>query len=330
MTTYKLKYLRYNYLDYCFRKKSYSFKDLKNAVNDYLAQFNESVSTRTLKDDLKVFRSKEQGFDAPLPSARIYQYSDSNFSIANRPLLSQENDTLEAAIQLLERFENNPQYDRLNEALISFQDNELQNGIDYKKVLYFDHNEEYKGIKYLKPLVLAIQKKRALKVHFQGFKDKKLSTFEFHPQILKQYNRRWFIFGFNKTMNIEKWSIPLDERLKDFEILDDITYKNTKVNWSNFFRQMVGVVKPKDAQVEQIVLQFYNGREKYFNSKPFILDSDESLNENEQGLIWFDAIINKEIVQQILAYGKDVEVKKPESLRKKIQEHLKVLSTNYQ
>ena len=33
--------------------------------------------------------------------------------------------------------------------------------------------------------------------------------FEFHPQVLKQYNRRWFVFGINNTKQNNKWIIFL-------------------------------------------------------------------------------------------------------------------------
>ena len=62
---------------------------------------------------------------------------------------------------MLERFENNPKYDKLAEALIKFQDEE--NYDDNHQVLFYDQNEEYKGIKYLKPLYLSIQKKKCFR-----------------------------------------------------------------------------------------------------------------------------------------------------------------------
>ena len=67
------------------------------------------------------------------------------------------------------------------------------------KYFFYDQNEEYKGIKYLKPLYLSIQKKNVLEIKFKGFQDKSIKTYEFHPHILKQYNRRWFVFGLNNT-----------------------------------------------------------------------------------------------------------------------------------
>ena len=331
MANSKHAHLRYNILDHCFRNKSYGFEELLNVVNEGIEELypGESISERTLREDIKVFRDKKDGFGAPIKEGmRTYKYSDTNFSIAQRPLQKYEQYLIEAAQQLLSRFENHPKYNKLAEALIKFQDEEEQEN-DAKKILFYDHNEEYKGIKYLKPLYLAIKKKQSLQIEYKGFKDESTSVFEFHPHILKQYNRRWFVFGLNKTREIKEWSIPLDERLIRFDILEDVDYFETDIDWDIFFRTMVGVVRPKDAKVEKVVLCFYNGRENYFKTKPFQPDYEEFFEKEKQNQVWFETIINKELVQQLLSYGQDLEVLEPECLRQQMGEHSKSLKEYY-
>ncbi|MGO1585656.1 MAG: helix-turn-helix transcriptional regulator [Mesonia sp.] len=324
-------HLRYNILDRCFRQKSYGFDKLLEVVNEEIAELypGEGIATRTLREDLKVFRNKETGFGAPLPEKiRVLKYTDPNFSIALRPLLEYEQYLMNAAQQLLNRFENHPKYNKLAEALIKFQDEEeLEN--EASRILLYDHNEEYKGIKHIKPLYFSIRKKQVLKVTVQGFKDTESKTFEFHPHILKQYNRRWFVFGLNNTEEIQEWSIPLDDRLLGYEELKEIDYIEATTNWENFFRTMVGVVKPKDAEIEKVVLRFYNGREKYFKSKPFQPDFEEFFEEEKQDQVWFETIINKELVQQLLSYGQDVEVLEPERLKLQLKEQAAALQQFY-
>lgn len=324
-------HLRYNILDHCFRYRSYSFEELLKAVNDGIEELypGESISERTLREDIKVFRDKKDGFGAPLPDGkRTYTYSDDNFTIAQRPLQKYEQYLLEAAQQLLSRFENHPKYNKLAEALIKFQDEEEQEN-DAKKILFYDHNEEYKGINHLKPLYLAIKKKQVLQVVYKGFKDKESSVFEFHPHILKQYNRRWFVFGYNKNKDVKAWSIPLDERLINFETIEDVNYLSSDKDWKLFFRTMVGVTRINE-NVERVVLRFHDGRENYFKTKPFQPDYEEFFEEDKQDQVWFETIINKELVQQLLSYGKDVEVLEPESLKKQMKEHSKAMQQFYE
>jgi len=325
MANSKHAHLRYNILDYCFRNKSYTFDELLRLVNEKISEIypGEGISTRTLREDFKVFRNKEVGFSAPLPDkARVLKYEDPNFSIAQRPLLEYEQYLIDSAQQLLERFENHPKYDKLAEALIKFQDEEEQDD-DTSRILFYDHNEEYKGIKYLKPLYLAIKKKQVLQVTYKGFQDELPSQFEFHPQVLKQYNRRWFVFGLNKSKEIEKWSIPLDKRLIDFQIKEGVENSQMKTDWDSFFRTMVGIVRPPNAETEKVILRFHNGREDYFKTKPFHPDFEEFFEDDKQDQVWFETIINKELVQQILSYGQDLEVLEPQSLKSKLQEHAK-------
>lgn len=330
MANSKHAHLRYNILDYCFRSKSYGFDELLKVLNEAISDSypGEGISTRTLREDLKVFRDKESGFGAPLPeNIRILKYDDPLFSIAKRPLLEYEQYLIDATKQLLERFDNHPKYNKLSEALIKFQEEEEQEN-DAKKILFYDHNEEYKGIRYLKPLYLAIKKKQVLQITYKGFADKESSVFEFHPHILKQYNRRWFVFGYNKT--VERWqhSIPLDERLISFETLEGFNYLVTDKDWDKFFRTMVGVTRINE-NVERVVLRFHNGREKYFKTKPFQPDFDEFFEEEKQDQVWFESIINKELVQQLLSYGQDVEILEPQQLKEMMREHSNAMTKYY-
>ena len=331
MANSKHAHLRYNILDNCFRNKSYGFEELLSVVNEGIEELypGENISERTLREDIKIFRDKKDGFGAPLKEGmRTYKYSDTDFSIAQRPLQKYEQYLIEAAQQLLSRFENHPKYNRLAEALIKFQDEEEQEN-DAKKILFYDHNEEYKGINHLKPLYLAIKKKQVLKIVYKGFKDKESSVFEFHPHILKQYNRRWFVFGYNKTVKRWQHSIPLDERLISFETLEDVNYLDSDKDWELFFRTMVGVTRINE-NVERVVIRFHNGRGNYFKTKPFQPDYEEFFEEGKQDQVWFETIINKELVQQLLSYGKDVEVLEPKSLKKQMREHSKSMQQFYE
>lgn len=323
-------HLRYNIMDYCFQNKSYTFDELLRVVNEAIAEVypGDGISTRTLREDLKVFRDKENGFGAPLPeNIRILKYTDSKFSIAQRPLLEQEQYLIESAQILLKRFENHPKYDKLAEALIKFQDEEEN---DTEKILYYDHNEEYKGLKHLKPLYLAIRNKDVLDIKFKGFKENSVTDYVFHPHILKQYNRRWFVFGLNASKNIKEWSIPLDERLIGFEVNNEINYIESDTNWNQFFRSMVGVVRPLNSEIVKVILRFHNGRENYFKTKPFQPDFEEFFEEDKHDQVWFETILNQELVQQLLSYGKDVEVLEPMQLKEMMKEQVDTMKQFYE
>jgi predicted DNA-binding transcriptional regulator YafY len=108
MANSKHAHIRYNILDYCFRNKSFTFNELLSFLNEKIAELypGEGIATRTLRDDIKVFRDKDNGFAAPLPeNIRILRYIELNFLIAQKPLLFYGQELIDSSQQLLESFE---------------------------------------------------------------------------------------------------------------------------------------------------------------------------------------------------------------------------------
>ena len=120
----------------------------------------------------------------------------------------------------------------------------------------------------------------------------------------------------------------MDERLIQIETHEEASYIESENDWDTFFRTMVGV-RRESHEVEKVVLKFYNGRERYFKTKPFIPDFEEFFEDEKQDQVWFETIINKELIQQILSYGKDVEVLGPNSLREQMKGYSEVMESYY-
>lgn len=343
MSNSKHAHYRYNILDKCFRRRErpLSFQKLLEEVNSKIAEVypGEGISIRTLRDDIRLFRDSEIGFGAPLEVERIegkdvYSYSDPNFSIAQKELLPYEQYLIDAAQQLLERYDGHPKYDKLSEALMLFQEEEGALTIpNYEKILFYDKNEAYEGLTFLKPIFLAIKNQQVLKVKTEKFDGTEKRNFIYHPHILKQYNQRWYVFGLNEDLNNEHWVIALDDRLKGFEILKNIEYKPSETNWDNFFREMIGPTRKsqtlENPDPELVVLRFAKHRLPYFKSKPIHPYWDEFAEAGKEDQVFFETIINLELIQQLLSYGKDVEVIEPESLKRKMREHCEVMLQFY-
>ncbi|MEO9501906.1 helix-turn-helix transcriptional regulator [Nonlabens ulvanivorans] len=337
MANSKHAHLRYNLIDRYLQNKNYTFDQLLEKLNEEIADVypGEGISVRTLREDLKVFRDKEKGFGAPLPEKiRNLCYSDRKFSIATKPLLEYEQYLIDAAYQLLDRFDNHPKYSNLWNALASFQDAESADADEnYSRVLFHDNNEAYTGAELLKPMFLAIKKKQVLQLTTEKFDGTDNSSFIFHPHILKQYNQRWYVFGYNANKNIARWSVPLDDRLKSYEVNNDVTYQADSTDWENFFREMVGPthmsITQESPETEHVVLRFDKKRLPYFKSKPIHPFWDEFTEDGKKDQVFFEAIINRELVQQLLSYGKDVEVLEPESLKLKMKEQAEAMMKYY-
>jgi hypothetical protein len=69
MANSKHTHIRYNILDDCFRNKSFTFNELLSFTNEKIAEryTGEGITTRILRDTIKIFIDREEGFWASLP-----------------------------------------------------------------------------------------------------------------------------------------------------------------------------------------------------------------------------------------------------------------------
>lgn len=78
MSNSKHAHYRYNILDKCFqpRKRPLNFQELLNKVNSKTAEVypGEGISSRTLRDDFRLFRDAENGFGPPVEVERYCRF----------------------------------------------------------------------------------------------------------------------------------------------------------------------------------------------------------------------------------------------------------------
>lgn len=117
MATNKNASIRYIELDKCFSNfgRMYFVDDLVEECNKALYEFSglvDGVKKRQVYDDI-TFMQSEQGWNAPLEKYRYgknvyYRYSDSTFSISQKPMSSEEAKQLKEAMSILTRFKGMP------------------------------------------------------------------------------------------------------------------------------------------------------------------------------------------------------------------------------
>ena len=334
MPTNKNALLRYQALDRCFRNsgRRYYINDLLNEVCSALLTENHlstGIQMRQLRKDIKHMRS-EDGYSAPISSLvgdgrkEYYFYSDPTFSISNTAVNDTELSQITAALSLFHRFDGNPGFEWISEIGRKLEDTFSIRS--EKKVMFFDDNAYYEGRKNITPFFNAILNKRVLKVDYKPFTEP-LQTFVFHPQILRQYNKRWFVFGINPAANTDTWNLALDRVLSVNEI--DQLYKESNIDWNEYFSEIVGVSKGLVTTEEQEIHLLFSERQiPYIRTKP-IHESQKVEDPNRPLLVKLKLVPNFEFLQIILSFGADVEVIKPESLRTKISYILNAASLKY-
>ena len=330
MPTNKNASIRYQALDRCFqnRNKRFFIEDLIDACNEALYEFNglrkgtgekSSVKRRQIFDDIRYMESKA-GWQIPLERKRegkriYYRYKDPNFSIKMQPLTKREAEQLNTAIQAISRYRDLPSYGWVEEIIAN-----LENRFDIKdkktNVIGFEKNDRLKGIWNLTKILDATSSRIVLKVKYRSYNEhSQEQNIIFHPYYVRQYNNRWFVFGLREDKNRIS-NLALD-RIIDFEKLEDVPYhRNREIDFEHYFDDIVGVTHPNGVEKEHIVLKATKNRFPYIVSKP-IHPSQKVTNETEYELT-LDVIPNKELDQQILSFGPDLEVVSPEWFREHI------------
>ena len=325
--------LRYNILDKCFRNtgRKYYFGDLLDEVNRALHELYPGaggIKTRQLREDIRFMKS-EEGYAAPIETYRegrkaYYRYEDPEFSINNSPLNATEVEQLRSAITVLQRFSGAPQFGWVEELVPVLKDRLHLAGTE-KQVMAYDTNIDYQGFDRIEPLFNAIVNRQVLEVTYEPF-GRSPFTFFFHPYYLKQYNYRWFVFGFNEDNGHPEWNVPLD-RIRELKQTGK-EYRESDTDWEEYFYDIVGVTRPEGDPVE-VVLEFTPGQAPYVETKPLHPSQKQERLDNGTLRVRLKVIPNYELETLILSFGEKVKVAGPELLKKRIRERLEEAAEGY-
>ena len=181
----------------------------------------------------------------------------------------------------------------------------------------------------------AITDKKVLRFSYQRFGQEPFELI-FHPQFLKEYNGRWFVFGEANREPYKAYNVPLDRIIGELIEVNDVEYiPAPKGFYQDFFKDIIGVTHEKDAKVEQVVIrtktEYQHG---LLLTKPLHHSQKETLpfGEHEDGSYGEVALTiepNRELRGKILAYGQFLEVVQPIVLREQIMEILNMQLIQY-
>jgi len=330
--------IRFLALDKCLRNNGrlWTWKNLLDAVNEVLG---EEINPKTklpikigktqIYEDLKDLEYRV--YKAPIkrtPKGKLtyYSYEDPNFSIQNAPLNETEINQIKSTLQLFTRFQGLPDFSFIDEMIPAINEKLGLVSVE-REVMSFENNLQYEGSKFITPLFNAIVNKRALEIDYQDFKTPLPNTIYFHPYYLKQYNSRWFVFGYNEFTKNTYWNMALD-RIKTIKELET-KYIETNINWFEYFDDFIGVTKKNDDILQTIKLWFSPIQAPYVITKP-LHPTQTKIKNTEEGLeITINVVPNYELEMLILSFGEKVKVLSPESLQKAIYYRIKDASKLY-
>jgi len=321
MPTNKNAQLRYQVLDRCFSDftHKYSIDDLIDKVNDVLYDLNGTeVSIRQIRDDIKYMRDRVT-YNAPIKAYPwdgkkcYYRYSERDFSIFQNELSADEVQKLRSTIDMLSRYRGVPNHAWLEEVISNL---EYRFGIksNSENVVAFEQNEQLQGLEYLSEVIDAAVNHTPLIIYYRTYKGKEFTS-TLHPYHVKQYNNRWFLFGYEEESG--KIANKALDRIQHISLANVPFKSNNYIDFGHFFDDVVGVSIPNDdVEKNTIILRFTEARFPYVTSKP--IHKSQTILSEDECTISLEVKPTRELEQQILSFGSDVEVLSPESFRAQI------------
>ena len=175
----------------------------------------------------------------------------------------------------------------------------------------------------------AIANKQVLQFDYQPFGQESF-TLVFHPQFIKEYNGRWFVFGEANREPYQAYNVPLDRIVGEVSEVSDVEYiPAPKGFYQDFFNNIIGVTHEKGAKVEEVIIrtktEYQHG---LLLTKPLHHSQKETLafgehEDGNYGEVRLTIEPNRELRGRILLYGENLEVISPLSLREQIKDTLK-------
>jgi predicted DNA-binding transcriptional regulator YafY len=325
-------FTRYRLLDERLRKKPHP--TLENLIEHVSENLDKPISRRTIQLDIQEMRySQALKFEAPIVfdrAAHSYYYSDNNYSINNLPVTADDLHGLEFAISLLDQFKELPAIKEFEESIQKIAEtvrfNKQSRGED--KIIQFDKPNSYKGIEYIEPLVKAIREKRRIKLQYRKFDDEAAKEHLIDPYVVREFRSRFYLLGnviMGKTEKVKTYAF---DRFVDVQVTDR-TFEGKVFDSEKYFQNVYGITEGA-GKSETVLLSFTPTQGKYIQSQPLHHSQQVVKETKTECRISLDVMINHELVSQLLSYGPQVRVLKPQSLVQKIKDELKKSADQYQ
>ncbi len=328
--------IRYHTIDLCLqnRFKKWTWEDLAKscfeALDDvrYRSEKN-TVSKRTIENDIKILRSNILGYNAPIICKKgFYSYTDIHYSIKNASLTQEDIRHIFLAVETLKQYKGFQFFDNLKNTFDSLEHRvtaKLHENLN--KVIHFEDTYLPTGTTFINSILDAIQHQQVLKISYQKFDSEVIKENILHPYLLKEFKNRWYVLGFNPNFDFLK-TYALD-RIKQIEILKDEVYQeNKEIDAQSFFSNVIGVSNPTD-EVQNVNIVVKPSFAEYIKTQP-LHHSQTILSEDEKGLhIQLKVVHNIELETLLCGYASYLIIQSPETLKTAIKERFKAALNNF-
>ena len=335
MPTTKNPATRYRLIDECLqrRQKNWPAKELRATVAaKFLELTGYKLSQRQFAQDLADMREGgSTGYNAPIEWSRErgYYYADSEFSIHNSPLVSDDAAVLRQALATLRQLQGLGLSEELDD-LVQRVEGHLQARPESKperQLIWFEQVPDYVGAQFLGPLYQAIRARQVLVVRYRPFGAPAAWEATVQPYLLKQFNQRWFLIGEGTGRpGLSNYALDRIENIMP----SSEPYLPPPGNLASRFADVVGVSVPAEGSAPDLVqLRFRAGRGQYVRTKPLHHSQQVTAETPEILAITLRVAPTPELETLLLSFGDDVEVLAPVQLRARLAARLQAAAGQY-
>lgn len=338
----KNQFERYKIIDRLLRgtPDGFSLDVLLERLNGSMSEENQ-IKRRQLQYDLEALKYL---YNAPINNrrgARRIRYEDASFSIVTYEM----KESLKRMAEQLDNIQLNPRILWLQNLILMLQETYFTNEMAMEAIDFGD-NLEYENSSRVHEFFSYILNKQVLELDFNaGFSRPQKRTV--HPYFVKQYNNRWFLFGWDEKAALEKKpasgivNLPLDRIGKvrmAYDRYRELSVQQLKDFKEDYFGDIVGVTRIDSEPMIHLVLRFLfkSGDSKkdnasrrdynYLRTKPFYpfisFPSDKEIEINGYADISMDIVPNKELEGILLRYADTAKIVAPVIFRDRMMKRL--------
>lgn len=292
------------------------------------------ISKRQFDNDIAKFENRlKEKLSKRITDKTIYFYKRSDISINNS--IGVRSRDIKLAIDFIRGF-------RGENILLKSLESEIQKkfnvNVAIESPFHLESNYLYDKVysKFMPKIYKSIVNSIVLKVKYSPrFKELNEEVYTLHPYKLKEFNGRWFVFGFcQEKPESNYFHLAIDNRIVSLEENHTIEFKSKsrRIDYNKYFSERVGVSNNLyriEEKKYRIKLRFKYEYFNYFLTKPISsLIGRPRINGDFVDVV-FEMNINNELISRILSYKSNVEVIEPEVLRNKIKDEIYQLNEAY-
>ena len=275
-------------------------------------------SVETIRDDISVLR---QEYGAPIPKRckdRLYFYTDPSWSLSKNPMTPRDLLLLHRIAQLLGQFPGLTFAERLKKLINALGKRYSMEWPKETPRIFFEHAPEIKGLRHLEDLYKHIEKEESIELFYQPFKYDRPKWLKLSPYFLQEYNFRWYLIArHHETDAIQMFALDRSKGARSGK--DAFRPPPEDFEPDRYFKDVVGVSIPREAEVEEVELWIRKDLAPYFHTKPLHPSQERRMVEGELH-ISIRVIPNYELKSRILSWGDRIKVIKPQKLAEEIAE----------